>query len=156
MSVFSQKSTEKYEYYLRIYRPPCSFYYAEKGDNTKRDTTFIYKSDCYGSNQDYGMIIYISENRKDTLFFENNVVALDKEHYNLYNFSIYADRLYDFYQYFDKIVIIYDIEPIPIICYIYSERELSTYEIIEIRNDIINRKEPDLLKQGIIEILYEI
>ncbi len=45
---------------------------------------------------------------------------------------------------------------LPIICTIYSEIELSTYEIIQIRNHIINGKEPNLLKQGIIEILYKI
>jgi len=156
LNVFSQKSSKQYEYYLRIYRPPCSFYYAEKGDSTKRDTTFIYRSDCDGSIQDYGVITYISGNRKDTLGFVNNVIALDKEHYNLYDFSIYADRLYDFHEYFNRIVVIYDYEPIQIICNIFSKRELSTYEIIEIRNDIINRKEPNLKKQGITEILYEI
>ncbi len=89
INVFSQKSTKPYEYNLKIYMPNCSFYYAEKGDSTKRDTTFIYHSDCYGSIQDYGVITYISENRKDTLGFENNVITLDKKHYNL---SLLSDK----------------------------------------------------------------
>jgi len=156
ISVFSQIRTKQYKYYLRIYEPLCSTYYTVKDDSNKGDTTFIYLSDCDGSIQEYGVITYISGNRKDTIGVENNVIALDKEHYNLCNFSIYADRLYNFNNYFNRIVIVYGRELLPTICHIYSEKELSIYELIEIRNDIINGKKPDLLKQGIIEILYEI
>ena len=157
INVFSQKSNKQFKYDLTISIPECSFFYSERGDSTKKDTTFLSLYYCDGSKYKDNMVLYASEGKGENLDYEDNPIVLDSAHYNLETFSIYAERRqYDFQEYKSKIVLVYSYGQLPIICTIYSERKLNDDEIFEIRNDLILGKEPNLKKNGIIEISYQL
>lgn len=159
-NLFSSFSQNKYFDYT-LYVPNVMYYYLEYGDTNKIDTTFISMVTPDGKMAYMEMFQYFDKNNSGIILYtENGVFILDSANYDLKNFKI-RHPIYDPKKiidtegnYYRNITIVLDSRDGKY--YIRSKRELTKFEIIEIKESIGIRQKPKLVEDGTCYISIEI